>query len=348
MERDRHALDRDTERAPLLGLHDGHDLRQALERGDHVSRHRGRHNDGKVERCVRPAPRVTGDHASERGRDLFEQVSRPMQEEPLRRPAGLGGQSSEDLRLGRRSDARHPSKRTLVRGPAKLVGRREAERGCDLDHPLRRDAEHPAEAHELRTHVPPQLLELRDLPRLGELPEPRRDARSDPTQLLHPPPPRELQDRSGRVANRLGRTAVCPRRVRRCSREVEQPREGLQALGDRGVVELGAHLGSVPPADHDETSVLLVLRRGSCVDRGVDGRARRPSGATLRSGGGNVASSSDSKRRAAHATAHEKPSTSARGARDGRAPGPCHRRTAPCAPGARGRGTRADTSGLST
>ena len=81
------------------------------------------------------------------------------------------------------------------------------------------------------------------------------------------------------MANRLGRPAVCPRRVGRCSREVEQPREGLEALGDRGVVELDRHDQSVPPGrlPHDVGLLLSDLRfRGAAKPGCTANSKRRP------------------------------------------------------------------------
>ena len=122
-----------------------------------------------------------------------------------------------------------------TRGFAELVGRRDAERAADLHHALGPDAEEAAKPDQLRLHVALELLQLRNPPGFDELVETPGDTRPDPPQLLDSAGRDELRDRRLRVADRLGRAAVCARRVMPGARQVEQARECFQLLGDLGI-----------------------------------------------------------------------------------------------------------------
>ena len=98
-------------------------------------------------------------------------------------PVGLRFQTREDATLGRRADAGHALQRALARDPAEVVGSLDVERGGDLEHPLRRDAQEAAEADQFRPRPAPELLELCDRPALRELVKARRDSRADSAQL---------------------------------------------------------------------------------------------------------------------------------------------------------------------
>jgi hypothetical protein len=94
-----------------------------------------------------------------------------------------------------------------------LLGRADAERPPDLDHPLRPDPEKAPEPHELRLHLLLQLVELGDRPRADELGQARSDPRTDAAQLLDATGGDEVGDRRFGLADRLRRAAVGPRRV---------------------------------------------------------------------------------------------------------------------------------------
>src|SRR5262249_36193776 len=97
------------------------------------------------------------------------------------------------------------------------------------------------EADQLRAQLALELVELRDPAGLDELLESRRDPGSDPAKLTDAPGADELVDGDRRLAHGLGRAAVGPRGVRARAGEVEQRRERLEAIGDRGVLDARRH-----------------------------------------------------------------------------------------------------------
>ena len=103
-------------------------------------------------------------------------------------------EAREDLLFGRRADARHVVQaRRRQHRARKSSGRLDTERSGDLDHPLWRDAEKPAEPDELgpdASLAAPRALRSRPS---TELAEAGRDSRPDAAQLLLAPLADELQ-----------------------------------------------------------------------------------------------------------------------------------------------------------
>ena len=155
---------------------------------------------------------------------------------PWRGAARTSASARGDLRLGRRPDSRHGAQPPGRRSLPELVGRADAERAPEVDHPLRPEADEAAEPDQLRLHLVLQLVDLGQPAGLDELLQARLDRGADAAQLAHPAQPHELRDgRRGR-AHELGRAPVGTHAVAVRTREIEQPRERLQPLGDHGVV----------------------------------------------------------------------------------------------------------------
>ena len=237
-ERDRHAFDRDSDRATLRPLDHRDDQRQPLERVEH-RRRIGRRDDGcEHARRVDPAARVPCDLAAERVRDRADELARLGEHEAARRPLlGAARQPLDQLALGGSADAAHGAQPAAERCGPELLGRPHVERLADLEHALRADADQPSEADQLGTQLALQVVELGDPARRDKLVETGRDAGADPSQLPHTPGADELLDPHRRLPHRAGGSAVGPRRVGVGPREIEQRRERFQSLRDARVVE---------------------------------------------------------------------------------------------------------------
>ena len=169
------------------------------------------------------------------------QRERPVEEQTPPRPRPFASrEGGEELRLGLRPDPGHLPQPSFRRGRAKLVDRPHPERLPDLHRALRAEPEQPPEPDELRRDLALQLVQLREPPRLDELPQPRLDSRPDPAQLAHPTGADELGNRRGRLADRFRRTPVRARRVRARPVQVEQRGERLEPVGDLSVRECHA------------------------------------------------------------------------------------------------------------
>ena len=107
---------------------------------------------------------------------------------------------------------------------------------AELAHPLRRDAEQRRDADELGQRLRLELVQLGDAAGLDELPQPRLDARPDSGQLPRPSLPDECGHVGRRRADQIGRAAVCTHGVVAGAVQVEEGREGLEALGKGCVV----------------------------------------------------------------------------------------------------------------
>ena len=107
-ERDRHALDGDAHRAPLIPLDEGDDLRQRLEPPDRLGGILRRSHDREPLAAVAEAARVTGGLGAEALRDLARQRQRPVQQQRVRRrPGKFLRERRPELLLGLRPDPRH-------------------------------------------------------------------------------------------------------------------------------------------------------------------------------------------------------------------------------------------------
>ena len=189
---------------------------------------------------VAPPPHVAGHLAAEELRDPADELPRLVEQQPALRPRlGLARERLEDPRLVLRADPGHGPQPAGGRGGAELLGGADAERAGDVDRPPGAEPEIAPEPHQARGEVALQLGELGDLPGLDQLAQPRLDPGPDPPQLTHPAGADELRERDRRVADRLGGAAVGARRVGVRIGELEQRGEGLQAVGDPGVVHRG-------------------------------------------------------------------------------------------------------------
>jgi hypothetical protein len=237
-ELERDAVDGHAERAPLLALDHGDDLRQlgeAVEQRGRVGRHA---DDGQHLAGVAPAADVAGHDALERGRDALGELAGAGEQEPgARARLWVAGERGHEPRLGLRADAGDVGQAARGGGLAQLVGRAHLERAGDLQRPPRGQAEVAAEPDQLRRQLALELGELRDPAGLDELAKPPFDATSDPAQLAHPPGAHEGGDVDPRVADRLRGAAVGAGRVRVRLGELEQRRERLQAVGDLAVAD---------------------------------------------------------------------------------------------------------------
>ena len=202
------------------------------------ARLRSRADDREHLARVPPAPRVARDLAAERLGDPLAQRARTIEQQPAARSRPLPSRESrEQLRLRLRPDPGHLPQPPFRGGRAELVHGPHAERAPDLDRALWAEPEQPTEPDELRRDLALELVQLRDPSRLDELPQPRLDPGADPAQLAHPTGADELGNRRRRLADRLGRAPVRPRRVRARPGEVEQSRERLEPVGDLRVRE---------------------------------------------------------------------------------------------------------------
>ena len=110
-----------------------------------------------------------------------------------RRPWRLGlAQPLEQLRLRLRADAGHIAQPAGVRRGSKLLRRVNVECAGDLKRTLRGKTEEAAEADQVRRQLALELLDLRDLARLHELPQPRLDAGPDAAELADTSLPHEV------------------------------------------------------------------------------------------------------------------------------------------------------------
>ena len=240
---DRDALDREPDRAPLALLDHRHDLGQRGEARQHGRGIRGGADDREVLAGVAPAPHVAGHLAAEGVRDAADQLPAAVEEQAaLRARLPLAGERFEQLRLALRPDPRHAAQPPGRRRLAQLAGRPHAERPRDLERARGAQAEVAAEADQLGRELALELRQLGDLAGLDQLPQPALDPRADAAQLAHPPGPDQPGDRHRRAADRLGGAVIGARLVRVRVGQLEQRCEGLQAVGDPGVV----HRGSVP------------------------------------------------------------------------------------------------------
>ena len=236
-ELDRDAFNRHAERAPCITLEHRNDCGERLERVEQGLGLRGRADDGEVERRIRPAAWITCHLAAEYRCDLLEQGTRPVQQHASALRAALLLERVQHSPLRLRADAGNGGQASFTCRCTELVRGRDAEGSTDLHHPLRPDAQVAPEPDELWLHLSLELVQLRDASGLDELLQACGDARSDSTQLLHPPGGDEVRDRRLRLTDRLRRPPVCARGVVAGARKVEQPREGFELLGDRCVVK---------------------------------------------------------------------------------------------------------------
>ena len=141
-----------------------------------------------------------------------------------------------DPRRRLRPDSRDAVEPSLRRSLAQLRQRPDPERMPELAHPLRRDAEQRSHADELRQRLRLELVQLGDAAGLDELAEPGLDAGADTGQLPHTSLPHERGHIGGRRADQVGRSAVRAHGVVAGAVEVEQGGEGVEAIGEGGVV----------------------------------------------------------------------------------------------------------------
>ena len=169
---------------------------------------------------IAPAPRVACDLAVEGLGNPFEQRTGPVEEHPAARSRPL--ERGEELGLGLRADAGHAREPALGCGRPKLLRSSHAQRPADLDRPFRPQAQEPPQPDELGRDFALELVQLRDLPRLDELAEPRLDPWPDPPQLANPPGTNEVGDRSLRLPDQLRGAPVSPGGVVARSGEIQQ------------------------------------------------------------------------------------------------------------------------------
>jgi 2-phospho-L-lactate guanylyltransferase len=106
----------------------------------------------------------------------------------------------------------------------------------ELSHALRRETKEPRDSDELRQRLALELLQLCDLARLDEFPQPSLDAGAHAGKLLGSSGSHERGDVGRRRANQLRRLPVGAYGVVAGADEVEQSRVGLEPLGDRRVL----------------------------------------------------------------------------------------------------------------
>src|SRR5207253_5177562 len=124
-------------------------------------------------RQVASPPDVACDRRVHGAGDRLRELACAVEDEPAPRDGTLARERRGDLRLRGPPDARRLAQPTRLRGLAELLGCPHPERAPELDHPLRTQPGEPAEADELRHHLPFELVELCDPAGLDELPEPR-------------------------------------------------------------------------------------------------------------------------------------------------------------------------------
>ena len=212
-ERHRHALDGHPERGAFGPFDDRHDLREPVERVEDLRGSCGRDDDREVERESaqrRGSPAISPPSASA----ISPTRSRAAcSVSPRRGRLRLRVQALEDPALGRGPDARHALQRALAGDPAEVLRGLGAERGGDVQHPLRRDAEQAAEPDQLRSNPAAELVQLGDRAGLCELAQSRGDPRADSPQLAHATLADERHDR--RSASRGSSLPLAGTRVRR-------------------------------------------------------------------------------------------------------------------------------------
>ena len=207
-ELDRHALDRDADRAAAPPARQRRRSAAARRSASSTAPGPPRRNHREPLARVAPARGVAGQLAAERGRDAADELARAVEQQPAARPRLLlAGERLEQPRLGLRPDAGHGAQPPGRGRLAQLLGGADAERPGDLHRAPRGQPEVAAEPDEVRRELALELRQLRDLARLDELAQPRLDPRPDPAQLAHPARAHELGDRDGRAADRLGRRA---------------------------------------------------------------------------------------------------------------------------------------------
>ena len=155
---------------------------------------------------------------------------------PWRAGLGLPGQRRHDLRLGLGADARHVAQAAGRGRLPQLASGADVERAGDVDRALGAQPEVAAEADEVRHKVALELGELRDLSRRHELAQAGLDPGADPPQLATATGGDELGDRHPAVADALGCPPVGADRVRIGVAELQHRREGVEPVGDLGVV----------------------------------------------------------------------------------------------------------------
>ena len=203
----------------------------------------GRADDREPLAGVAPAARVAGRLPAERRRDPERQLASGREQDAALRRRLLGRhQRGQDLRLDLRPDPGHGPQPPGRGRLAELLRGADAERPRDLDRALRGQPQVAAEPDQAGRQLALELGELRDLAGLQQLLEPPLDPGADPAQLLHATLAHERVDRRRGAADQLRGAPVRADRVGIGLRELEQRREGVEAVGDRGVL----HPSSVP------------------------------------------------------------------------------------------------------
>ena len=199
--------------APLAALDDRHDLRQRLEAVEQRRRARRGDDDGEVLATRRAS--VAGRPPRPRRappRSLHERAALRFSSSRAAAGARRLAAAPRQLRAPSRPDPGH-----LARRPPRAASRSSASVRTPSarpisTHPLRPDPRNRPSADQLRRDLALELVQLRDLAGLDELPQPPLDPRPDPAQLAHP----ALRARARRPA--------------RASRGSGRPRAGTRAL----------------------------------------------------------------------------------------------------------------------
>jgi hypothetical protein len=170
-------------------------------------------------------------------RDAADQIPGTVEPHALWRSGlGLAGQRRRDLRLGLGADARHLAQAASSGRLPKLAGAVDVERAGDVDDALGAQPEIAPEADKVRHKVALELGELRDLSRGHELAQAALDPGADAPKLATPTGGDELGNRHRAVADGLGRPPVGADRVWIGVPELQHRREGVEPIGDLGVV----------------------------------------------------------------------------------------------------------------
>src|SRR5439155_3454088 len=173
-ELDRHAVDRDADRAALAALDDCDDLRQRVETVEERRGLRRRADDCEALVRVAPAARISRRLAAERRGDPADELPRPVQQQAAARARlVLGGERLEEPLLGLLPDSGHGSQPSGGRRLPELVGGADPERARDLDRTAGAEAEAPSKADEVRRDLALEHIAIRDpawLDQLGEAP----------------------------------------------------------------------------------------------------------------------------------------------------------------------------------
>ena len=257
---DRHALDRDADRAALGALDDAR--RSAAARSNASSTGAGSAaatTTASSLRRVDPAARVARDLAAERGRDRADELARLGQQRARRARPRLGPAASavEHLALGRRPDARAPSRSAPARAAARNSSAvRHAERRARSPASASaraRSAGRARSAPAAASRSSSSSSAIRPVSTSSR--EPRRDPRRRcPAARARARRGRAPSTGDRRLAHRLGRAAVGPRGEGVRVGELEQRRERLEPLGDRRVVRVGGHASADSAAASPSTS----------------------------------------------------------------------------------------------